>query len=120
MAVDLHVDVTMGELDALVDYQAKRAGTGIYLLAEAAMTLARQWTPVDTGNLRASGRVEHPVIRGDHIEVTMGNDTNYAFSRYLLPQSRAHSGRERWLEQAVLTIADTAESRMAAFLSNGF
>jgi len=44
----------------------------LYQEAEGVMTAAKQLTPVDTGNLRASGHVPLPVIQNNTIVQTLG------------------------------------------------
>lgn len=45
---------------------------GLYQEAEAMMTDAKVLTPVDTGNLRASGHVALPEIQGTAVSVALG------------------------------------------------
>jgi hypothetical protein len=44
----------------------------LYLSAEEVMAEAKEKTPVDTGNLRASGHVQQPVIENGVISVELG------------------------------------------------
>lgn len=48
------------------------AGAALYQEAEAIMTKSKKRTPVDTGNLRASGSVQRPELSGGRMTVVLG------------------------------------------------
>ena len=50
----------------------QETGALLYQSANKIMTASKKIAPVDTGNLRASGFVEQPKIKGDTVTVTMG------------------------------------------------
>ncbi len=47
-------------------------GAALYRQAEQIMTAAKLETPVDTGNLRASGHVQAPIREGQQVSVAEG------------------------------------------------
>jgi hypothetical protein len=83
--------------------------------AEATMTLAKSLTPVDTGDLRSSGKVDPPSI-GMRTVVTMGFHTDYAI--YVHEDLAAHhpTGQAKFLETAVNARRSTIANAMAIAL----
>lgn len=53
-------------LEAMVRGKTQDLPSALYREAEREMTMAKRLTPVDTGTLRASGRVEGPVQQDSH------------------------------------------------------
>ena len=83
----------------------KALAEALNIEAELIMTESkRSWVPVDLGTLRASGRVESPVIRGTNVSVDLGYGG--AASAYALIQHEGNfnhpgQGRRKYLEGPV-------------------
>jgi hypothetical protein len=58
-------------LREIIDIFPRRVEAALYAEAQIEMTEAKRRTPVDTGKLRASGRVSQPVREGRTITVTL-------------------------------------------------
>ena len=61
---------------------------------------SKKRTPVDTGNLRASGHVKLPVTKAGRTSVTLAYGTDYAIHVHERP-ARHPSGRSKFLQSAV-------------------
>jgi hypothetical protein len=68
------VSTVMKALQKIEDQVNKETGRGLYTEANFIMTKSKILTPVDTGNLRATGHVEQPKFKKNKtvIEVDMG------------------------------------------------
>lgn len=84
----------------------------LYLEGEEMMSVAKRRTPVDTGNLRASGHVKLPETRGGRVEVTLAYGTEYAVYVHEITTSQHPSGQAKFLESAVLEKQKTMADRM--------
>lgn len=109
MAKDLvlTVDTTqvMRALEKLGASMATVAGQALREEAEIEMTEAKQRTPVDTGALRASGRVSGPVVKAKDIEVRMefGNaSVDYALVVHENVDAFHAVGQSKFLESTLV------------------
>ena len=84
---------------------------------ENVMGESKKRTPVDSGNLRASGHVKNPVTKGSNTSVTLAYGTDYAWFVHEIPAAHP-TGRSKFLESAVLEnakgYADRLRSRVLA------
>lgn len=105
------------------------ASGALYRVAEEIMTKAKELTPVDTGNLRASGHVLPPERTDRWITVTLGfggpagtgkgqdKDVGYAIPVHeRLDMTHKPPGQAKYLEQPMLEAAAELEGRLAAEL----
>jgi hypothetical protein len=122
-----------GSIEALHEQFGLRAvrslGKQIYLEAEGVMAQSAPLVPVDTGTLRASGFVEHPVIDGSNVEVRFGYGgpaakinpkTGQSADVYALKvhedlQALHRVGQAKFLEQPF----DAAKAKMAERVAAG-
>ena len=68
--------------------------------AENVMGVSKRRTPVDTGNLRATGHVKNPETHGGITSVVLAYGTDYAVHVHERP-ARHPSGRSKYLQSAV-------------------
>lgn len=110
----------------------KALAAGLYEEAEGTMTVAKTKTPVETGNLRASGHVATPVINGPLVEIELGfggpagsgnhggqtNAEDVGYALYVHERVELHHpvGQAKFLEAAFQERQDKAPSRLAAHL----
>ena len=89
----------------------------LYQVGEGVMTDAKLLTPVDTGNLRASGHVSPPAVQGSKVSVTLGfggpagsgnhggqsNAESVGYAVYVHENMEAHHpvGQAKFLESAL-------------------
>lgn len=92
------------------------AAAALNEIAEATMTDAKERTPVDTGRLRASGKVEHakPLALVGNIQATLTFGTEYAVYVHERTQLRHAVGEAKFLERAVAKTAVTFAADIAA------
>jgi len=93
------------KLEAMVVNVDQQLASAIYREAEREMTMAKRLTPVDTGTLRASGRVEGPVQQDSH-SVTFrlaygGPAIEYALRIHEDLMMHHEVGQAKFLEQPV-------------------
>jgi len=91
----------------------------LYRRAEEIMTEAKGLTPVDTGNLKASGHVQKPVITDSGVSVTLGFGgpaAPYALPVHERLDVRHRIGQAKFLETPMLAAAKTLEATLAAAL----
>lgn len=94
----------------------EEAGRALREEAEIEMTEAKQRTPVLTGALRASGRVEGPDIQGYNIEVKMrfgGPSVNYAIKVHENLEAYHRNGQAKFLESTLRESARYMADRVA-------
>lgn len=121
------LDGWSGLQDALARFNgdALAAAEGaLYRVAEEIMTAAKKLTPVDTGNLRASGHVLKPEVQGSSITVTLGfggpagsgegqnKDVGYAVPVHERLDLNHPVGQAKYLEQPMLEAARDLEARL--------
>jgi hypothetical protein len=107
----------------LVDRNATVAlAAGLQQEAETIMTKSkRDYVPVDTGTLRASGHVKEPVITGTRVQVTMGYGG--AASAYAIVQHEntqlhhPNGGQAKYLEQPVMEAIRGFDRRVGAIVA---
>jgi hypothetical protein len=94
-------------------------GRSLYMVAEEIMTDAKaNYVPVVTGNLRRSGFVEKPVIRGSSVNITLGFGgaaTEYALAVHEYPPGYGQ-GKNKFLSKPVNAAAPNIPSRMVVFM----
>ncbi len=82
--------------------------------AEIEMTEAKRRTPVDTGKLRASGRVEQPQGFGRQISVKLVFGTDYAvYVHENLEANHPNGGEAKFLESTLNESAPYMAERIA-------
>lgn len=122
----------MEELLASLDGLRARAETNVpkilYRIAEQIMTEAKRQTPVQWGNLRASGHVTLPKWENTWVYVTLGfggpagtgagqtKDVGYAVYVHENLTARHKVGNAKFLERPMLAWAAKLEAKIAADL----
>jgi hypothetical protein len=94
---------------------------GLYTVAEEVMTRAKEIVPVDTGNLKSTGHVAPPEIRGNEASVelgfggTAGKGTEVGYAFYVHEDMTAHHrvGQAKYLEQPLSEAMDKIDDRLA-------
>lgn len=92
------------KLDSVAKRVAKQIEAALYQEAEAVRTDSMRNTPVDTGALRASHRVERPVVRDGGVEVEIvvgGPAADYAVYVHEDLDAFHRVGEAKFLEKAV-------------------
>lgn len=112
VSFDFDVGPAIAQIEAAAQDAVQRVAQGVYLLAETALTLAKEDAPVRTGFLRSTHWVGEPVVRDGRIEVHLGAWASYAASVEAL-----HPTKAGWFTNAAYTVASTAEERLAAWLA---
>jgi hypothetical protein len=79
---------------------AKDVKAALYQEGENAMGVSKQRTPVDVGNLKASGHVKLPEVKKGGVTVTLAYGTDYAIYVHEIPARHA-SGQSKFLESAI-------------------
>jgi len=99
------------------------AGRALREEAEIEMTEAKQRTPVDTGALRGSGRVEGPETNADEVSVTLGFGgpaAPYALHVHENLEAFHKVGQAKYLESVLIEsqpyMADRVAKRLKALL----
>ncbi len=110
----------LGELKAVLQRWPAQGGMaiaqGLYEQAETIMTKAKALTPVDTGNLRASGHVLPPHLEGSQLVVTLGfGGPAASYAVWVHERLNVHHpvGQAKFLETAVLEAMRTLKSELA-------
>ena len=110
------LDFNVGPAAAMIEASAENAvqvlAQGVYLLAETALTLAKEAAPVRTGFLRSTHWAGDPIVQNGKIVVHLGAWASYATVVHEL--SRTHA---QWFANAAYTVASTAEERFAAWMA---
>jgi len=110
----------------------KAVAAGLYQEAEATMTDAKVLTPVDTGNLRASGHVALPVIDGPVVSIVLGfggpagsgnhagqtNPEDVGYAVWVHERVEVHHpvGQAKFLETAIQQRSGGVAGRLATHL----
>jgi hypothetical protein len=106
MAVEFNIGEALSELGGLGGRIVKAANAALYQEANSIMNESKQIVPVDTGVLKASGRVEKPVDDGYTIGVTLGYGgaaSAYAEIVHEDPTARHKPGKQyKYLEVPIL------------------
>lgn len=87
---------------------------GLYLLEEAAVTLAKDACPVDTGFLRSTHYAALPYFDGRYIVGVIG-----AWASYAPAVHETHPTARRWLARAAYEVASTGQQRLTEWLAAG-
>jgi len=82
---------------------------------EIILTLAKQYTPVDTGRLRSSGRVDEVAI-GMKLVIVLGFHTDYAVYVHENLDANHPVGQAKFLERAMNEKAAVVEKLLLAEL----
>lgn len=113
----------------------KALAAGMYEEAEGTMTVAKTLTPVEFGNLRASGHVTLPEVTPSSIEVTLGfggpagsgnqgetnaEDVGYAVYVHERVELKHPVGQAKFLESAVNQRQTGQAARLAAHLRRAY
>lgn len=81
---------------------------GIKYIADLILRIAKSYTPVDTGALRDSGRVELDES-SNTAKVIFGEGLNYAVYVHEIMDNRHYSGRAKYLEDAAYQVINTSQ-----------
>lgn len=127
------IKVVIDRLQGLVPAVAKHAAAELYVSAEEVMTSAKEETPVDTGNLRASGHVAEPVIEADTVSVTLGfggpagagnqggetNSEDVGYAQFVHDDLSAHHpvGNAKFLESPLLAAVPQIKENVAGAIA---
>lgn len=110
---------TLGSMDSRVLHAAKEA---LVIEGETVMTRAKRLTPVDTGALRSSGRVQAPVLESPtRASVTLGFGGPakvYAIYVHEDLNARHRVGQAKFLEQPVREAASRFARNVSAHVSS--
>lgn len=105
-------------LKALGERALQAAAQALYQEAESIMTASKEtYCPVDTGNLRASGHVDKPVIEGSNVSVTLGYGgpaAPYALSVHERPAIHRPPTQWKYLETPFFAALTDMDQRLAA------
>lgn len=97
---------------------AQQLGSGLYAEANAILAKAIPLTPIDTGNLRASGHVTLPKVSGDSVEVEIGfGGAAAGYAIYVherMDAAHAAPTQAKFLEQPVLEAQPGLAERLGA------
>jgi hypothetical protein len=103
----------------LANATVQDVGRSLYMVAEEIMTDAKaNYVPVVTGNLRRSGFVEKPDIKGNSVNVTFGFGgaaTEYALAVHEYPAGYGQ-GKNKFLSKPVNAAAPNIPNRMVVFM----
>lgn len=118
ISVDVQgVDACIRRLRQLEDQGTEGMAAALYQEAEDIMTRSkRDFVPVDTGTLRATGHVEEPVIRGSEVLVTLGFGgpaAPYAIVVHENPLASHKVGQYKYLERPALEAVRGMGNRLA-------
>lgn len=100
---------------ALAKRMPERVGRALYREANTEMTEAKRRTPVDTGALRASGKVENPEY-GETISVRLsfgGVSSQYAIFVHENLEALHKIGQAKFLESTLLESSPYMANRLA-------
>lgn len=122
------VQELMASLDGVRNRAEANVPKILYRVGEQIMIEAKKQTPVDTGNLRASGHVKLPKWENTWVYVTLGfggpagtgagqtKDVGYAVYVHENLTARHKVGSAKFLERPMLAWASKLEAKIAADL----
>ena len=90
----------------------KDVEAALFQEGENAMAVSKRRTPVEFGNLRASGHVKLPKTKGGKTTVTLAYGTDYAVFVHEILTANHPVGRAKFLESAVKDQAKGISGRM--------
>ena len=108
------IDVFTKALEATAKVAPKDIAGAMFEEAESIMGKAKGDTPVDFGNLRASGHVQSPQIRRDSAEVVLAYGTDYAVFVHEIRDAQHTVGKAKFLESNVNAAASGMAQRLAS------
>ena len=112
----------VARLQSSIPKTQKAAATALYREANRIMARSIPITPKDTGNLRASGHVDLPVLTASGSEVRFGYGgaaAPYAVYVHEVPAYHKPPTRWKFLEQPVLEAQAGLAKRLAADMNLG-
>lgn len=109
--------LTMQALKNVAKRYPEATAKGLYEEGLEIMAEAQRRTPVDTGRLRASGRVSLPV-RSSNPSITLSFGTDYGIYVHERTELRHPVGEAKFLENAVKAATPGYLDRLAARIDN--
>lgn len=107
-------------LHAQVDALGDRVASGVYMLAETAMSLSKaSYVPVITGYLRSTGYVKQPTWQGRQVSVELGYSASYARAVHDAPPERGQ-GKNQYLWRPAVEVATTGRERLERWTDTGW
>lgn len=106
-------------LEAGGDRALRLAAEALYQEGERIMTKSKEQCPVDTGNLRSTGHVELPVVKGKRVTVELGYGGPAAdYAEVVHEDLTAHHtvGKAKYLEDPMREAADGLADRLASYI----
>jgi hypothetical protein len=79
----------------------KDVKAALYQEGENAMGVSKQRTPVDTGDLKATGHVKLPIEKGGGVMVELAYGTDYAIYVHEILSASHPTGQAKYLQSAV-------------------
>lgn len=110
------LDQLSRRLDAIQHGVPSRAARALRTVAEVEMTEAKRRTPVDTGNLRATGHVQGPFWSADGWSVKLvfgGPAASYAAAVHENLEAFHRVGQAKYLESVILEVRPHLAQRIA-------
>ena len=101
----------MKETPGIVVKDVKAA---LYLEGEDIMAVSVRRTPVDTGDLKATGHVKLPQEKGGTVTVELAYGTDYAIYVHEILSATHPTGQAKYLESAVKEAASGFGGRLKA------
>ncbi len=108
------IDQFVRALDATAKVAPEDIAGAMFEEGESIMAKAKGDTPVDFGNLRASGHVQRPQIRRDSAEVVLAYGTDYAVFVHEIRDATHTVGKAKFLESNVNAAASGMAQRLAS------
>ena len=108
------IDQFVKALDATARVAPEDIGEALFEEGESIMGKSKADTPVDFGNLRASGHVKSPQIRRDAAEVVLAYGTDYAVFVHEIRDATHNVGKAKFLESNVNSAASGMAQRLAS------
>ena len=117
------IDKAIRELKQIRGVTPRALGAAMKVEGELIMTKSKGVAPVDTGTLRASGRVGRPSIRGSQVEVVLGYGgaaRDYALIQHEANFNHPGQGQRKYLEGPAKAAASGFARRIAARLARAW
>ena len=108
------VDELARALDVMARAAPEDIAGAMFEEGESIMAKAKGDTPVDFGNLRASGHVKRPEIRRDAASVILAYGTDYAVFVHEIRDAIHTVGKAKFLESNVNAAASGMAQRLAS------
>jgi hypothetical protein len=110
----------MRRIDAATRDYPEQAKQSVWEALQDIMNAAKAITPVDTGLLRASGRVDDPIVSPGLIEVEFGFHTDYAIYVHENTFAKHKVGQAKFLERPLYDKVGFIPERIAERLDELF